>query len=523
MSGFASLLSQFKETTAAAAASSSSSGGGGTGSKRSRSSFEQSSSSSQPHHQLRQKQSKIPSSSEHNYCYPSSTPIKTIYIACPANTETGGPEALHQLCHMINSGEYYFDDDTTDKKGDDDDVHDEFGRLITDKRSSSSSKQQVHKGKRQLKAFMLYLRERSSSSGNKTLVEQVFGDNRSSPRPSKYDKYNAPMMEHHFPTHHPPESTSNNGGEYSSDLVIWPEVWTHLINSLQQPSEPAWNTTKYQSAIWWLSVNNNKGRFSPHQFINRQDILHLVQSSYARDHVLTKLTAVGSDANKNSEQQQQQQHVLTMTEFIPYTSSEFALSSTPTTTKPTSSGKGNNGSKENLVVYNPAKGMHWTDEIIRRACGKQAKTERDGSVSTGGGIRFCPIGKGPGGRERLTGEEVVELLKTAKVYIDFGPHPGMDRLPREACLAGCVVITNREGAANFDTDVPLPSEFKFAQFDVDKICSLIKECCSKHDEYAEKLDKYKSWILAQRVQMKACVDGMVNEVVTKRIGCVKKD
>ena len=98
----------------------------------------------------------------------------------------------------------------------------------------------------------------------------------------------------------------------------------------------------------------------------------------------------------------------------------------------------------------------------------------------------------------------------------------MDRLPREACLAGCVVITNREGAANFDSDVPLPSEFKFAQFDVDKICSLIKECCSKHDEYAEKLDKYKSWILAQRVQMKACVDGMVNEVVTKRIGCVKK-
>eukprot|EP00984_Skeletonema_dohrnii_P003064 scaffold1032_cov129-Skeletonema_dohrnii-CCMP3373.AAC.1 len=252
MSGFASLLSQFKETTAAAAASSSSSGGGGTGSKRSRSSFEQSSSSSQPH-QLRQKQSKIPSSSEHNYCYPSSTPIKTIYIACPANTETGGPEALHQLCHMINSGEYYFDDDTTDKKGDDDDVHDEFGRLITDKRSSSSSKQQLHKGKRQLKAFMLYLRERSSS-GNKTLVEQVFGDNRSSsPRPSKYDKYNAPMMEHHFPPPHPsPECTSNNGGEYSSDLVIWPEVWTHLIDSLQQPSEPALlNTTKYQSAIWW--------------------------------------------------------------------------------------------------------------------------------------------------------------------------------------------------------------------------------------------------------------------------------
>lgn len=97
----------------------------------------------------------------------------------------------------------------------------------------------------------------------------------------------------------------------------------------------------------------------------------------------------------------------------------------------------------------------------------------------------------------------------------------MDRLPREATLAGCVVITNREGAANFDEDVPLP--FKFAQFDVDKIYSLIKECCSKHDEYATKMNKYKSWILNQRVQMKSCVDGMVDEVVTKRISSCKKD
>lgn len=34
---------------------------------------------------------------------------------------------------------------------------------------------------------------------------------------------------------------------------------------------------------------------------------------------------------------------------------------------------------------------------------------------TGGGIKFSPIGKGVGGRERLTGEEVVVLLKRAKV------------------------------------------------------------------------------------------------------------
>lgn len=112
-----------------------------------------------------------------------------------------------------------------------------------------------------------------------------------------------------------------------------------------------------------------------------------------------------------------------------------------------------------------------------------------------------------------------QIYHIIRQYIDFGPHPGMDRLPREAALAGCVVITNREGAANFDDDVPLPSEFKFAQFNVDKICSLIKDCCAKHDDYAKKLEKYKEWILDQRVQMKVCVDAMINEVVTKRIEC----
>ena len=92
----------------------------------------------------------------------------------------------------------------------------------------------------------------------------------------------------------------------------------------------------------------------------------------------------------------------------------------------------------------------------------------------------------------------------------------MDRLPREAALAGCVVITNREGAANYDKDVPLPVGFKFGEFNVDKIFSLIKECCIKHEEYAKQMDKYKTWILGQRVQMKICVDEMVNSIISSR-------
>ncbi len=76
----------------------------------------------------------------------------------------------------------------------------------------------------------------------------------------------------------------------------------------------------------------------------------------------------------------------------------------------------------------------------------------------------------------------------------------IDYLVKQPCLDASSK-TNREGAANFDDDVPLPSIFKFAQFNVDKICSLIKESCTKHGEYAnaKKLEKYKEWILDQRV------------------------
>ena len=35
-----------------------------------------------------------------------------------------------------------------------------------------------------------------------------------------------------------------------------------------------------------------------------------------------------------------------------------------------------------------------------------------------------------------------------QVYIDFGHHPGQDRLPREAVQCGCVVITGTRGSGN---------------------------------------------------------------------------
>jgi len=559
MSGFSSLLNQFKQTTQQQSAISSLSsrgrGGGGSGTigsgsgsgsgsggsstavaatsdankKRPHSDIidHNSSSSSSPRnfsHPWKKQHPSNQQQQQQQYRHPENTPVHRIYIPCPAFVETGGPEALHQFCHAINSGGYRYDDDDdvdVDELGNDaedndgtlDDTagggggggatgYDEFGRAITpsssnnvgggstkggggDGSSSSSSSSNGNnatrrggstsagtddKNKRVLKAYMLYLRERGSE------VEHVTSSRARSP---KYDRYDAPpapclpgqMMEYSMDTESGgvpgrddgggsgDANTNNNNnnkgrkndGEYSSELVVWPECWTHLIDSLQ-PRNSSNSTSSYhenkkhQTAIWWLSVNNNKGRFLPEQFAIRKDVLHFVQSAYAREYVSSMLrggggrgnaTGNGNGGNVGKEDgsgggggggdDEGRNNVLTLTEFIPHSSPTFAPNlnhrdgtptTTPTTsmTTPTTTAEGNDNDRDRDldVVYNPAKGMHYTDEIIRRACGKKAKTRADGSV-TGGGITFSPIGKGRGGRERLTGEEVVALLKRSKV------------------------------------------------------------------------------------------------------------
>ena len=142
-------------------------------------------------------------------------------------------------------------------------------------------------------------------------------------------------------------------------------------------------------------MNNNKGRFDTQQFLFRRDVLHLAQSAYARDYVSSKISQ-GSTTTGN---------VMMMTEFIPYSSPTLSTEiPNDEEVDPTQV-----VNRDLDVVYNTAKGMHYTDEIIRRA---------------GDGIRFKPIGNEAGGRERMTGEEVVSSLKRSKVVSGVRLLPG---------------------------------------------------------------------------------------------------
>jgi hypothetical protein len=125
--------------------------------------------------------------------------------------------------------------------------------------------------------------------------------------------------------------------------------------------------------------------------------------------------------------------------------------------------------KEDIVAYNPSKGFSFTKHIIY----------------LGQGIKFVPI-------KDMTKNEVLALLRKSKVFIDFGNHPGRDRLPREAMLAGCCVITSKRGSASYFEDVPIPDKYKFNDeySEISKIVELINAIMSDFNLHSLDFNEY---------------------------------
>lgn len=102
---------------------------------------------------------------------------------------------------------------------------------------------------------------------------------------------------------------------------------------------------------------------------------------------------------------------------------------------------GCNKQRENIVLYNPKKGAAFTQKLITAARKKDLQAQ------------FIPI-------QRMSPQQIGELMSRAKVYIDFGEFPGPERIPREAVTMGCNIITCKNGAAANSIDVPIPDFMK---------------------------------------------------------------
>ncbi len=243
------------------------------------------------------------------------------------------------------------------------------------------------------------------------------------------------------------------------------------------------NYLKIRKCIWWLSVDNfyitvllrDKRNFflsrainKPFKILFKEDLidvhkkiifkskkikllnyidnncLHLTQSLYAFNHLINQ------KISKNK-----------FFYLSDYLNENFLKIQTDLT------------QKQNIVIYNPKKGNIFTSKVI-----KQAKD-----------IKFVPI-------MNMTREQVIETLQKAKVYIDFGNHPGKDRIPREAAILGSCVITGKRGSAAFYEDVPIPEEYKFEdkEENIPAIIEKIKNCFENFDERYKDFEHYREVI-----------------------------
>ncbi|MFN4149614.1 MAG: hypothetical protein ACK4IX_01625, partial [Candidatus Sericytochromatia bacterium] len=127
--------------------------------------------------------------------------------------------------------------------------------------------------------------------------------------------------------------------------------------------------------------------------------------------------------------------------------------------------------RNNVVLYNPIKGIEYTKRLM----------------ASSPEIDFVSI-------ENMDRNKISELMHKSKVYIDFGFHPGQDRLPREAVASGCAILTNKKGSAFFFEDVPLTDEYKFQDFNIEQIKSKIVDIFDNFNLHYNRFERYRMMI-----------------------------
>ncbi len=288
------------------------------------------------------------------------SPYGTIYILCPANVRTGGPEASHQL-----------------------------GRTLIDLGHD---------------ARMIYVRAATDVplSGEHRTIPVI-----EAPMPADYARYGVPI--------------SWEIVDHPNNALVFPEIWPEMARHFS-------NLTPY---LWWLSIDNGLpaverfGGFAAFESVRCE---HLSQSYYGVDYLARRgIVAIP---------------------VFDYTSPDHA--GAPPDGTP----------RENRVLY-PSRGK-WFTQWLRRWAPDLAWQEITG---------FTPA-------------EVRALFQTSKLYVDFGSHPGKDRMPREAATHGCCIITGRRGSAGNAFDVPIPERYKFrdSRLNVPKIVGAIRATLSDYDQ-----------------------------------------
>lgn len=233
-------------------------------------------------------------------------------------------------------------------------------------------------------------------------------------------------------------------------VLIFPEAWAKLLNDKKYED--------YIKVLYWESVYWYEYWIPQDQYmVFPAGTIHMVQSYYACEWLKDK-------ANINA---------IIVTDYLNDEYMNADLS------KP----------RKRQILYNPKKGLEVTKRIMAELPDE----------------KFIPI-------ENMTVAEIKSLMEESMLYIDFGNHPGKDRIPREAAMCGCCVITNREGSANNDLDIPLNGLYKVAKRNFNKVPFIIKRVLDCFDVACHDFDGYRVVIKSEKTRFKGGVIKLVEQL-----------
>lgn len=260
--------------------------------------------------------------------------------------------------------------------------------------------------------------------------------------PMPYAKYTAPVSAY--------EDAPGN-------LIIFPEVYPYLALKVKHG----------QAALWWLSLEN---------FLERRHVSALYDKfRYFKRVLKGKRPLAGAKALKHLIHFSQTEH---STQYLRSCGIEpVPLIDSINESFLTDRYLGSDIHKQNIILYNPSKGKKVTAKLIKDNPQWQ----------------FLPL-------SGLNREQLSEKLSTAKLYIDFGHHPGRDRMPREAAMHGCCLITGLLGSAGNYVDLPIPTTYKIdsASPEFQKIFKeLVQDIFVRFDAHFEAFNDYRTYLKSE--------------------------
>lgn len=268
-----------------------------------------------------------------------------------------------------------------------------------------------------------------------------------------YKKYNTSHV----------RNTSELEKELSQDSTE--SIW--IVNEGMTPYLPV--VPAKLKVLWWMSVDNY---FKQDNRLNKDEIFssvayHLVQSEYAKQFLIKEW---GISESK----------ILYLSDYI---SEEYGQFIYPANLR------------KNIALYNPYKGYEDLKPLIQR---------------TSDYLEWLPL-------VNKTREEVIFCLEIGKLYVDFGNHPGKDRIPREAAACGCCVITNKKGSAAFFEDVSIPEKYKFETpaASLDKIDFLIRNILTDFSTHQDDFREYRDKISNEKAIFRKEVSEFVHLIAQK--------